>query len=124
MDIGDFDDISTNGTEVCDAHALLCHTDKSNCCHAVQTLRGDMLLGDWYFPNDIIVGSFIQTLKSGLRDYFGRNRGLSVIRLYVSGAPTERGRFRCEIPGANGVTRNLYANICELMTIQAIHVGH
>ena len=107
VDIGDFDDISANRTEVCDAHALLCHTDKSNCCNVVQTLHEDMLLGDWYFPNGTIVESFIRTLNSGLCCYFARNRGLSVIRLYVSGVPTERGRFLCEIPNANGVTHNL-----------------
>ena len=115
VDIGDFDDIRASGTEICDAYALLCHTDKSTCCYVVQTLHGDShrLLGDWYFPNGTSVDSIIQTLNRGLHDYFARNRGLSVIRLFVSGTPMERGRFRCEIPDANGVTQTLYANICE-----------
>ena len=113
VDIGGFDDIRANGTEICDAQALLCHTDKSTCCHAVQTLHGDRLLGDWYFPNGTTVDSVIQTLNRGLHDCFAKNRGLSVIRLFVSGTPTERGRFRCKIPDANGVMQTLYANIRE-----------
>ena len=41
-----------------------------------------------------------------------------MIRLYISGTPVERGRFRCEIPDANDVTQTLYANICELVNIK------
>ena len=113
VDIGGFDDICANGTEICDAHALLCHTDNSTCCHAVQTLRGDRLLGNWSFPNGTTIDSIKQTLNRGLRGYFARTRGLSVLRLFVSGTPKERGRFHCEIPDANGVTQTLYANIRE-----------
>ena len=119
VDIGGFDDIRANGTKICDAHALLCHTDKSDCCHTVQTLHGDRPLGDWHFPNGTRVDSFTLSLNHGHDGrYFARNRDLSVIRLYISGTPVERGRFRCEIPDANDVTQTLYANICELVNIK------
>ena len=114
VDINDFDDVSASNTELCSAHALLCHTDKRDCCHTVQTSPGRPL-GTWHLPNGTTVMSIAEKLNSELlnHDFFARNRDLSVIRLYVSGAPTERGRFRCEIPDANNVTQTLHANICE-----------
>ena len=33
------------------------------------------------------------------------------MRLYRQGSPTERGRFRCEIPNAINVNATLYVNI-------------
>ena len=111
MDIDDLDDISASSTELCNAHALLCKTDKADCCHSLQT-GGEYGLGNWYFPNGTSVEYVTQ---SGLNsNFFGRNRGLSVIRLYRYGHPLLRGRFRCVVQDAGGVDQTLYANICEL----------
>ena len=116
VDIGGFDDIGAGVTQVCDAQALLCHTDKRDCCSPPQTSSRNKL-GDWYFPNRTAIVAITETFEKGLHDYFARNRDLGVIRLYVSGVPLERGRFQCEVPNANDVMETLYANICELMAI-------
>ena len=113
VDIDDLDDISANGTELCNAHALLCKTDKTDCCHSLQT-GGKYGLGDWYFPSGTSVNSVSGNQGSGLNNFFARSRGLSVIYMYRYGRPSGRGRFYCVVPTAGGVSQTLYANVCEL----------
>ena len=93
-----------------DENALICHTNKTGCCHYY-----DDRAGEWYFPN----GSSVQTRDgnrySGLTEYFYRNRGESIVRLNRYGnSPLERGHFYCELPDANDVNKTLHVNICEL----------
>ena len=87
--------------------ALLCHTDRFNCCTSPNTA------GQWYFPNRSIVK--IEGL-SPPENVFFRNRGQSVVRLNRRGNPSERGLFRCEVPTNIGdILQNIYVNIGMLM---------
>ena len=89
---------------------LLCNTDRSDCCRS-----GDgAAQGQWYFPDP--PGG--QVLIKGTRttgNFFYRDRGFRIVRLnrFGTGTPTERGRFRCEIPNADGVNVDRYVNIGE-----------
>ena len=92
---------------------LLCNTDRSDCCarsdHPTMAVQGH-----WYRPDMTEVMSFIvEDTANPTRNFFSRDRGTGVIRLNSIGNPPERGRFRCEIPDANGVTVTLYVNIGE-----------
>ena len=78
--------------------ALLCKTDKENCCGAVPNR-----FGEFYYPNGVQVpiGRVGQT--------FYRNRGEQLIRLNrrsVSLSPT--GKYHCEIPDASGVVQSIF----------------
>ena len=91
-----------------DIGGLLCHTDRSGCCRNSD----GHAQGHWYFPDP--PGD--QVLIRGERttgDYFYRNRDARIVRLNRVGTPSERGRFRCEIPNASGDMVNLYVNIGE-----------
>ena len=98
----DVDDIGDNN-----GNALLCHTDKIDCC------PGNTAAGDWYFPNESRVKSIIDNMRLKLASYFSRSRGTSVVRLIRVGAPTERGRFYCQVPNASGVIQTISVNIGE-----------
>ena len=93
----DVDDIGVN------ENALLCHTDKRDCCGEPPNRDGE-----WYFPNGTKVG--IQGIS---QDEFYRNRGTQVVRLnHQQGiSQTERGLFRCEVPDSKNVTQTVYVNI-------------
>ena len=87
-----------------DAAALLCHTDKVDCC---TDMMRQTRAGEWYFPNGTRVGTF-----GGFQDEFYRNRGTQVVRLNRrQGTFTERGLFRCEVPDSDNVTQSVYINI-------------
>ena len=104
-----FDDIpnfSTSGG-VLDDSVLNCRTDLEACCNAGQQ-NLPASLGEWYYPN----GTALDYDPGGAT--FRRNRGLMNIRLWRRHTPTERGRFRCEVPNAQNVTQIVYVNICEL----------
>ena len=89
------------------ANALMCVTDLMECCNAGdQNLPQS--LGEWYHPNGSLV------TFGGEGSAFRRNRGQSVVRLLRMNNPTERGRFRCELPDAQGGNQTNYVNICEL----------
>ena len=96
--------------------SLLCVTDLVDCCTSPYKR------GDWYYPD----GRRIVFDTNGWNAAFRRNRGRTEIingqqfygsvRLFRRWTPTQRGRFRCELPSAAdpGVNQILYANICEL----------
>ena len=83
---------------------LLCNTD---CCRVSDGAPQ----GQWYFPGP--PGGQVLIENMGTRDFFYRDRGDGVVRLNRRNNPTERGRFRCEIPDAAGDLMNLYVNIGE-----------
>ena len=84
-----------------DDAALLCHTDKPDCCGKPNKA------GEWYFPNGTLVG-----VKTFTREFY-RNRGMQVVRLnHRQGRSfTERGLFRCEIPDSSNMTQTVYVHI-------------
>jgi hypothetical protein len=102
--------------------SLLCLTDLENCC------SNPPRRGSWHYPD----GSEV-TFNAG-SNMFRRNRGpnqvlndqqfYGSVRLFRQGNPTDRGRFRCELPNAANpfVNQIIYANICELTTIKKIDV--
>jgi hypothetical protein len=109
------EDPSNSNTTLHDA-ALLCVTDLVGCCQSPQRR------GDWYYPD----GRRVQFDGHPSNAVFRRNRGQNYVingrqlygsvRLWRRFSPTERGRFRCELPSAANPSFNqtLYANICEL----------
>ena len=83
--------------------ALLCHTNKTNCCGLPNRA------GEWYFPNGTRVG-----IKGVSQDEFYRNRGPQVVRLNRRQGTlnfTDRGLFRCEVPDSRNVNQTVYVNI-------------
>ena len=92
--------------------ALLCCTNKEECCGPSNP---GPVVGNWYFPSGMIVGSLSD--NTGVSSYFARNRGLRLVRLYRVGSPQERGRFHCEVPIADGSNQTIYVNICECYLI-------
>ena len=107
VNFDDIPNISTTGGVVDDS-VLNCRTDLEACCNAY----GQMLpahLGEWYYPNGTAV---VFDAEGGAT--FRRNRDLMNVRLWRRNAPTERGRFRCELPNAQNVNQTVYVNICEL----------
>lgn len=82
-----------------DDGALLCKTDKDDCCKST-------LEGEFYFPN----GSPVLIKRHNHVLY--RNRGEKFIRLNNRGtgsAPV--GVYRCEVPDSNGVVQSISINI-------------
>ena len=93
-----------------DGTGLLCNTDRSDCCRSSDGAAQ----GHWYLPDGTQVGSFTQEdAASTDRIFFYRNRATGIVRLSRRGNPLQRGRFRCEIPNADGALVNLYVNIGE-----------
>ena len=90
---------------------LLCNTDRSDCCR----VSNGAPQGQWYFPDPPGDQVIIEDMRTG--DFFYRDRGTGVVRLNRRGNPTERGRFRCEIPDINGDVVNLYVNIGEWLVL-------
>jgi hypothetical protein len=85
-----------------DDDALLCHTNKTDCCHESYNRAGE-----WYFPNGMIV-----KIEGRSADEFYRDRRAQVVRLNRrQGTFTVRGLFRCEVPDANNKWQTIYVNI-------------
>ena len=84
------------------ANALLCMTDRVDCCSGDSFGGG----GHWYFPNSSEAeGGFL-----GGSIY--RNRGPQVVRLNRrNDAQSPNGMYRCEIPDARGNTQKLFVTI-------------
>ena len=81
--------------------ALLCKTNKQDCCGTVPNR-----FGEFYYPNGVRVS--INSARHG----FYRNRGDQVIRLNRrDGITIPTGRFSCEIPDASGVTQKRFINV-------------
>ena len=94
----DVDDIGEDNA------ALLCHTNKTNCC---KSSLGQIQAGEWYYPNGTRVG--IKNIK-GIEFY--RDRHTRVVRLHHrQGTFVLRGRFSCEVPDANDVNQTVFVNI-------------
>ena len=96
-----------------DELGLHCNTDRIDCCRASDASDG-VAQGHWYRPDGTQVGSFTQEdANDPTRNFFARNRDIGEVRLNRFGNPPERGRFRCEVPNADGVTVTVYANVGE-----------
>ena len=87
---------------------LFCNTDRSDCCRATTGVAAQ---GHWYFPDP--PGGQVLIVGTRTGDFFYRDRRDGVVRLNRRNNPTERGRFRCEIPDSAGDLMNLYVNIGE-----------
>ena len=98
-----FSDIGTEDS------GLLCITNRSGCCRSSDGVAQ----GQWYRPSGTRVGTLGLESAIDPMDHFYRDRGTRVVRLNRVGNPPERGRFRCEVPNADGDLVNLYVNIGE-----------
>ena len=109
--------LSLNGTAIAndsyvdigcnDEGALLCHTDRMDCC------PGSNAAGNWFFPNGTRVEDLGYNYERTSTSFFSRGKGPSVIRLRRRGTPTKRQRFYYEVPDANDVMQIIYVNIGE-----------
>ena len=85
--------------------ALLCHTNKTDCCTSSQ-----IKAGEWYFSNENQVQKLLLARRNASH-YFYRDRGSQVVRLNRVMNPPERGRFFCEVPDSSGKNQTIYVNI-------------
>ena len=99
----DVDDIGHGNDD-----ALLCHTDKTDCCNGTMNAAG---ISNWYFPTGTRVEGTGNSTTPPVNFY--RNRGPSVVRLRRIEAPTVRGRFYCQVPNAKDINQTIYVNIGE-----------
>ena len=84
-----------------DDEALLCKTDKEECC-----IKKSDRVGEFYYPNGV------QVPINKARQGFYRNRGSQLIRLNRRpGIMSPTGSYRCEIPDKNGATQNIFVNL-------------
>ena len=97
-----------------DDTGLHCNTDRSDCCGRADHPNATAPQGDWYYPNGSEVLSYTQEIASGsTRNFFYRNRFTQIVVLNHRDNPPERGRFRCEVPNADGNNVTVYVNIGE-----------
>ena len=90
-----------------DDTGLHCNTDRSDCCRKAPQ-------GEWYYPDGNRVQIYTQEIATRpTGNFFYRNRFTQIVRLNRLGNPPERGRFRCEVPNADGVIVTVYVNIGE-----------
>ena len=81
--------------------ALLCKTDKLDCCHIPPNRYGQ-----FYYPDGGQVP--IRAEQQG----FYRNRGEQLIRLNKrKGMESPPGKYRCEIPTAAGEVASIYVTL-------------
>ena len=89
---------------------VLCHSDNQNCCN--KTTR----LGEWLYPSGSKVETFNNVGGQSATASYVRNRGAGFVRLYRlyrdATLPSERGRFSCVVPNAQGINQTYYVNIC------------
>ena len=96
---------------------IMCNTNLQKCCNRANTIRPGPA-GDWYFPNGSIVSH--KNKISDAAPFFARNRGKSVLRLFIvnnntdMSLPPQRGRFHCEVPNSNNIGQTYFINICKL----------
>ena len=92
---------------------LYCNTDRSGCCRSSDAADG-VAQGHWYLPDGTQVGSYTQESANDFTiNFFSRDRFTGVVRLNRRGIPVERGRFRCEVPNADGIMVTMFVNIGE-----------
>ena len=83
-----------------DTAALLCLTDREQCCRARDGGAG----GNWYFPDGV-------QLPGGSGSIF-RTRDASRVRLNPEdGVESPTGVYRCEIPDGNGNDTSVYVGL-------------
>ena len=92
-----------------EGEALLCLTDKMNCC--IHPHRA----GEWYFPNNDSVKTQGDASSMSM-NYFYRNRGIQTVRLNRVQNPPERGRFNCTVPDSTNNTQSIYVNLGKCQT--------
>ena len=91
--------------------ALICITNKINCCRREDKHNDEPGEGEWYFPD----GSKVSV--KGIGDDFYRDRHASTIRLNRrNNATMPSGLFRCEVNDSYNVTKNLYVGIYTLIS--------
>jgi hypothetical protein len=85
--------------------ALLCHTNKTDCCRKPPNRAGE-----WYYPEGYRVG--VQGVGFAYYEEFYRDRGNGVVRLNRRQDIIGRlGVFRCEIPDANNNIQDVHVNV-------------
>ena len=87
-----------------DGAALFCLTNNAECCGSSDTPEGVGDVGDWFYPDGIMVGT----------STFGniyRGRGPSVVTLQRRNNAQTTGVFRCEVPDASGTNQQLYVGV-------------
>ena len=78
-------------TEVGEGDAVLCRTDRTDCCAPTEN-NGRMRQGEWRYPNNTLVRN------SGSGDDFYRTRGNMVVALNRrNGATQPTGLYGCEV---------------------------
>ena len=92
------------GAQITDGGALECHTDDTTCCRGIDNPNGTGR-GEWYYPDGTVVP------PPGGDTGFYRTRDHMVIRLNRVGVTGPKGAYRCEIPGAGGVTYTRYMRL-------------
>ena len=83
--------------------ALQCTTNNATCC---SNNFPETRSGEFYFPD----GSTVPILNRASEGYY-RDRRSQKIRLHRQHSGVYLGRFRCEIPDANGKIVNLFIHI-------------
>ena len=100
-----------------DASGLQCNTEKIDCCRGSDAADG-VARGHWYRPDGTQVGTYTEEeadRSTMARNFFYRNRHAGVVHLNQLGnydpPDLETGRFRCEVPNADGDFVTMYVNI-------------
>ena len=120
----DFDDVMYTSPRLCcndlpsnnnpRDEALLCVTDLEDCCDHPRTVRGD-----WYYPDRRKIelnpkASITFRANRGPNEIINGRQFYGSVRLFRRWSnPSERGRFRCELPSAadSNVNQTLHVNI-------------
>ena len=96
------------GAQITDGGALECHTDDTTCCRGIDNPPNGTGRGEWYYP----YGTVVPPPNGGAGFY--RTRDHMVIRLNRAALTTgPLGTYRCELPGAIGVTSIRYVTLKE-----------
>ena len=85
--------------------ALLCLTNKTDCCSSAEASFG--AIGEWLFPS----GSTVQSFSNRGSDGFYRGRGPSVVRLNRLTSEQTTGLFRCKVDDVSNVERELTVGV-------------
>ena len=80
-------------------NALLCLTNRSNCCH-------DTSEGEWYGPDKMKI---LDSMDNNADFYI--SRGPSLVRLNKINDMSLPGVFHCRIPDAEGTNHNIYIGV-------------
>ena len=95
------------------ASTLVCVTTNVNmaCCRSSDS-NGSGPIGNWYYPNEIMVNNRDAASGENFTKYVFRHQ----LRLSSQGAPEgPLGEYRCEIPDGNGRRSNARINIISIL---------